>query len=296
MNHSWSHLSSLGSTQLNCCHYGAYRANQTQQPTLPSQVPIYSWVERSNCSVLLKDMSTTVAVGIRTYILTTRPSEHKSDALKPLGHGTPLHLYKGIYANDAGFLVLICVSYFVMVLWLKMCWCSISRGEILYIILIIYHIALVYVKVAVWYGTTGVWTLLPGTIQPWGAHAVISTVSSIKHKNHLNPRCGFPCLLLGEETQLQLSVCVLFKDKRQHGRPDDIGVRTRTLTTQPRERGALDLDHSAKSGSYRHIAWVSLAQLVYIYSYMHYACSDGPTLVASFWLQPWLDSIQFNSV
>ena len=48
INHSWNHLSSLGSIHLNCCHPGAYRANQTQQPTLPSQVPIYSWVERSN--------------------------------------------------------------------------------------------------------------------------------------------------------------------------------------------------------------------------------------------------------
>ena len=37
INHSWNHLSSLGSIQLNCCHYSAYRANQ---PTLPSQVPI----------------------------------------------------------------------------------------------------------------------------------------------------------------------------------------------------------------------------------------------------------------
>ena len=48
INHSWNHLSSPGSIQLNCCHFDAYRANQTQQPTPPSQVPIYSWVERSN--------------------------------------------------------------------------------------------------------------------------------------------------------------------------------------------------------------------------------------------------------
>ena len=37
IHHSWNHLSSLRSIQLNCCHYSAYRANQ---PTLPSQVPI----------------------------------------------------------------------------------------------------------------------------------------------------------------------------------------------------------------------------------------------------------------
>ena len=48
INRSWNHVSSLGTIQLDCCHFGAYRANQTQQPTLPSQVPIYSWVERSN--------------------------------------------------------------------------------------------------------------------------------------------------------------------------------------------------------------------------------------------------------
>ena len=48
INHSWNLLSSQGSIQLNCCHFGTYRANQTQQPTVPSQVPIYSWVERSN--------------------------------------------------------------------------------------------------------------------------------------------------------------------------------------------------------------------------------------------------------
>ena len=33
-------------------------------------------------SVLLKDISTMVAVGIRTHLLTAQPSEHKSDALK----------------------------------------------------------------------------------------------------------------------------------------------------------------------------------------------------------------------
>ena len=37
INHSWNHLSSLGSIQLNCCHYSTYKANH---PTLPSQVPI----------------------------------------------------------------------------------------------------------------------------------------------------------------------------------------------------------------------------------------------------------------
>ena len=57
-----------------------YMANQTQQPTLPSQVPIYSWVERSNygkvsCS-RTHTVSTTDAVGVRTHILTTQPSEH----------------------------------------------------------------------------------------------------------------------------------------------------------------------------------------------------------------------------
>ena len=39
IHHSWNHLSSLGSIQLNCCHYSAYRAG-ANQPTLPSQVPI----------------------------------------------------------------------------------------------------------------------------------------------------------------------------------------------------------------------------------------------------------------
>ena len=39
IHHSWNHLSSLGSIQLNCCHYSAYRA-EANQPTLPSQVPI----------------------------------------------------------------------------------------------------------------------------------------------------------------------------------------------------------------------------------------------------------------
>ena len=49
----------------------AHRANQTQQPTLPSQVPIY-WVERSNYGkVMLKDISTTVVIGIRTHIQNT---------------------------------------------------------------------------------------------------------------------------------------------------------------------------------------------------------------------------------
>ena len=79
INHSWNHLSSLGSIQLNCCHLGTYRANQTQQPTLPSQVPIHSWVERSNYEkkcLAQGHLSTTVAVGIRTHILM-------------LGHGTP---------------------------------------------------------------------------------------------------------------------------------------------------------------------------------------------------------------
>ena len=82
INHSWNHLSSLGSIQLNCCHYSAYRANQTQQPTLPSQVPIYSWEERSNYSKV--SCSSTLAARIRTHILTTQPSEHKSDALNCL--------------------------------------------------------------------------------------------------------------------------------------------------------------------------------------------------------------------
>ena len=48
INHSWNHLSSLGSIQL----LPFRRIGQTQQPTLPSQVPINSWVERSNyCKV-----------------------------------------------------------------------------------------------------------------------------------------------------------------------------------------------------------------------------------------------------
>ena len=45
-----------------------------------------SWVKRSNAqqSVLLKGTSATVATRIQTHNLTTRPSEHKSDALSRL--------------------------------------------------------------------------------------------------------------------------------------------------------------------------------------------------------------------
>ena len=49
LNHSLNHLSSLGSIQpvRQIC---ATRLNQSQEPSLPSQVPIYPWVERSNYS------------------------------------------------------------------------------------------------------------------------------------------------------------------------------------------------------------------------------------------------------
>ena len=88
INHSWNHLSSLGSIQLNCCHFAAYRANQTQQPTLPSQLPIYSWLERSNygkvsCSRIFENAHSDDSA-IRPQIQCT----------KPLGHGTPIgHSY-----------------------------------------------------------------------------------------------------------------------------------------------------------------------------------------------------------
>ena len=65
-----NHLSSLGSIQLNCCHYSAYRANQ---PTLPSQVPIWPLGGEKQLwlSVLLKD--TSVTARIRTHILLLTP-------------------------------------------------------------------------------------------------------------------------------------------------------------------------------------------------------------------------------
>ena len=68
----WNHLSSLGSIQLNCCHYSAYRAG-ANQPTLPSQVPIYPLGGEKQLwlSVLLKD--TSVTAGIRTHILLLTP-------------------------------------------------------------------------------------------------------------------------------------------------------------------------------------------------------------------------------
>ena len=83
INHSWNHLTSLGSIQLNCCHFGAYRTNQTQQPTLPSQGThlLLGGENQLWWSVLLKNISTTVAARIRTHIPTTQPSEHKSDRL-----------------------------------------------------------------------------------------------------------------------------------------------------------------------------------------------------------------------
>ena len=47
------------------------------KPPLPStRIYLYSWVKRSNYGVVLKDTAT-----IRTHILTTRPSQHKSNAL-----------------------------------------------------------------------------------------------------------------------------------------------------------------------------------------------------------------------
>ena len=69
----------------------AHRANQTQQPTMPSKVPIYSWVERStygnvSCWRTYKHYSRgrgsnphSDVSAIRTQIQCT----------KPLGHGTP---------------------------------------------------------------------------------------------------------------------------------------------------------------------------------------------------------------
>ena len=72
INHSWKHLSSLGSIQLNCCHYSAYW-DGANQPTLPSQVPIWPLGEEKQLwfSVLLKD--TSVTAGIRTHILLLTP-------------------------------------------------------------------------------------------------------------------------------------------------------------------------------------------------------------------------------
>ena len=54
---------------------------QTQQPTLPSQVPIYSWVERSNYGKVSCSRTSRSRSGVWTHILTTQPSEHKSNAL-----------------------------------------------------------------------------------------------------------------------------------------------------------------------------------------------------------------------
>ena len=68
IHHSWNHLSSLGSIQLNCCHY-RYRAG-ANQPILPSQVPM-GGEKQLWLSVLLKD--TSVMAGIRTHILLLTP-------------------------------------------------------------------------------------------------------------------------------------------------------------------------------------------------------------------------------
>ena len=102
INHSWNHLSSLGTymyiVQLNCCHFGAYtcRASQTQQPTLPSQVPIYTPGLRE--AIMVKCL----AQGHmhRGRGRGSNPHSDDSDAIrtqiqctKPLGHGTPLTHY-----------------------------------------------------------------------------------------------------------------------------------------------------------------------------------------------------------
>ena len=47
--------------------------------------------------LLLKDISTTVAVGIRTHILRTQPSEHKSDALNRSTMALHALRFQGIY-------------------------------------------------------------------------------------------------------------------------------------------------------------------------------------------------------
>ena len=64
--------------------YAAHAAKcVAQQASLPSQVPIYTpgWREAITVKCLAQDTSTTVTAIIQTHILTTRPSEHKSDAL-----------------------------------------------------------------------------------------------------------------------------------------------------------------------------------------------------------------------
>ena len=50
----------------------------------PHRYPFTPGWREAKLSVLLKDTSTTVAARIRTHILTTQPSEHKSDALNHL--------------------------------------------------------------------------------------------------------------------------------------------------------------------------------------------------------------------
>ena len=70
IHHSWNHLSSLGSIQLNCCHYSAYRAG-ANQPTLPSQVPIWPLGGEKQLWLSVKDIS--VTAGIRTHILLLTP-------------------------------------------------------------------------------------------------------------------------------------------------------------------------------------------------------------------------------
>ena len=50
INHSWNHLSSLGSIQLNCCHYSAYTCTHVGliNQLCPHRYPFNPWVERSN--------------------------------------------------------------------------------------------------------------------------------------------------------------------------------------------------------------------------------------------------------
>ena len=80
-------LSSLGSIPSIMCNlFWCCRADQTQLPQIyPHRFPLTLLGEEKQLqlSVLLEDTSTEVVAGIRTHILTTRPSEHKPDALDP---------------------------------------------------------------------------------------------------------------------------------------------------------------------------------------------------------------------
>ena len=86
-------LSSLGSIQ---AHYvQPLGATGLINHLYPSQVPhLYSWVKRSNYSKVScsRTQVPLLQPGFEPHILTTRPSEHKSDALNRSAHGT-LHFY-----------------------------------------------------------------------------------------------------------------------------------------------------------------------------------------------------------